>query len=50
MSNCIHGNIISSPLLKTQMALSEKIISCRTFSDLQFKETRIFKVRVDIDK
>ena len=36
--------IFSSPLLKTQMALSEKIISYKKFSDLHFKETRIFNI------
>ena len=43
--NCIYDIIFSSSaLLKTQMALSEKILSFRTFSDLHFKETKVKKV------
>ena len=41
-SNCIYYIIVfSSSLLKSQMTLSEKIISFRAFSVLHFKETRL---------
>ena len=41
-SNCIYYIFVfSSALLKSQMALSETIISFRTFSVLHFKETRL---------
>ena len=39
-SNCIYDIIcFSSALLRTQMALSDKIISFRMFSGLHFKQT-----------
>ena len=40
-SNCICDIIFLSTLLKTQMALLNKIISFRTFSALHFKETKL---------
>ena len=41
-SNCIYDIIFfSSALLKTQLTLSEKMISFRVCSDLHFKETRL---------
>ena len=41
-SNCIYDIIFfSSALLKTQLTLSEKIISFRACSDLHFKERRL---------
>ena len=41
-SDCIYDNIVfSSAQLKTQMVLSETIISSRTFSFLHFKESRL---------
>ena len=40
-SNCICDIFFSSTLLKTHMALLDKIISVRTFSALHFKETNL---------